>query len=100
MDQETQKVLREGEKMAAFVKGDEWAMVKDIMVAKIMDFQSIMNIDGNDPVEIAQKIQIRQEVVTALKEIIQEVEGRADQHRLNLQEDENEERLTNIYEER
>lgn len=80
----TIKILSEGEMVDNFVQSDGWRWVKDRFTQKIMDLQSIKNLDKSKTATMLQReIIMRENVVEVLMEIIKEVEGRAAQHRGN-----------------
>lgn len=80
---EDDKVFLEGERFENFVKGSDWAWIKDRFTQRIMDLQSIKNLEGSAPDEIMSDIKARNTAVDILMEIIRDVEGRADQHQNN-----------------
>lgn len=85
MDKETLAVLREGQMLDDYTKSEGWAWIKDRLTEKIMDLQSIRNLEGTDPMMVVQDIKARNTAIEILEEIIKDVEGRAEQHSSNNQ---------------
>lgn len=84
IDKETQIVLSEGLKVHEFVSSDGWRFVKEKFTEKIMDLQSIRNLDKTKSAMLMQReIVVRELVVDTLMDIIKEIEGRASQHQGN-----------------
>lgn len=80
---EDDKVFLEGERFENFVKSSDWNWIKDRFTQKIMDLQSIKNLEGSKPEEIMSDIKARNTAIDILLEIISDVEGRAEQHQNN-----------------
>lgn len=83
MDKETLAVLREGQMLDDYSQSEGWAWIKDRLTEKIMDLQSIRNLDGTNPRLVVQDIKARNTAIEILEELIKDVEGRAQQHRDN-----------------
>lgn len=83
IDSETQQVLTEGQMMENYVLSDGWRYAKDEFTKEIMDLQSILNLSGTTPENIAKEIQARTLAIDILMRIIKKVEGRGEQHRGN-----------------
>lgn len=84
MDNETQKIISDGEVTADYVKAKGWKKVKQKFTEKILDLQSIKNLDVDATAEnIIHDIKVRNSVVEVLMEIIQEIEGEAEQYEGN-----------------
>lgn len=79
LDSETQKLLAENQRIANFVKGDDWAWLKELLVNRMIDIQSVLNIDAESIDKLQVDIKARRMVVEILREVIVEVEGRANQ---------------------
>lgn len=82
MDSETAQVQAEGQMIADYVKSDGWRWVKDRLMEKIMDLQSIMNVDGT-PENVIVDLKSRRMAVETLVALIKQVESRAEQHSNN-----------------
>jgi hypothetical protein len=82
MDKETIQVQAEGQMIADYVKSDGYRWVKDRLMEKIMDLQSIMNVDGN-PETVIVDLKARRMAVETLVSLIKQIEGRAEQHTNN-----------------
>lgn len=85
LDSETQKVLSEGERIENFVKGDDWAWIKGMIMEKlsILDRTSTIVPDGRSWEQIGQEAMTRASVSNILLELIDEVEAKARQSQMN-----------------
>jgi hypothetical protein len=63
-----------------FVDSDGWKYVKDDLIKKINDLQSLMNVEGETPEQVMLDIKVRKNVIAILLEWIKDVEGQVDQH--------------------
>lgn len=84
MDNDTQKVLSEAETIISYVDSKGWQIVKEKFQQKIMDLQSIKNLEAKSSTGLASEIKVRNTVVDVLLEIIKEVEAKAEQHKGNI----------------
>jgi len=84
MDKETLETELEGQMVSEYVESDGWRYVRDRLMEKIMDLQSIMNIDP-DPNNVIIDLKARKMAVDILVKQIREIEGRASQHANNNQ---------------
>jgi hypothetical protein len=82
MDNETIQTQREGQLIADYVKSDGYRWLKDRLMEKIMDLQSIMNVDGS-PENVIVDLKARRMAVDTLVSLIKQIEGRAEQHSNN-----------------
>lgn len=82
-DNETDKVMSEGEMIANYAKSDGWHYVKDTFTAEIMSLQSILTLTGKTPEERDREIAARSMAIEILMELMRKVEGRASQHEGN-----------------
>jgi hypothetical protein len=81
-DLETLKTEQEGQLVNDYVKSDGWQYVRDRFTEKIMDLQSIMNVDP-DPNNVIVDLKSRKMAVDILMDLIRDIEGRASQHENN-----------------
>ena len=82
LDQETDKVLSEGEKVMNFVNSDGWRWAKDRILDLVADVQNIGNIDASVSSDVLlREVQAKQLAVDMVKRWLEEVEGRANQHK-------------------
>lgn len=73
------------EKMYYFVKGDEWAHIKEKFEARIKIFDTIDSIDLDRPdADIRKEVDARRAVKTMLQQVIDEVQGEAEQYEMNV----------------
>lgn len=82
MDKETLAIQREGQMIEDFTKSEGWNWIKGQLISKIMDLQSIRNLDEN-PESILLDVKARNTAVDILEEVIKDVEGIASQHSNN-----------------
>lgn len=66
-----------------FVESPGWTLVKEKMMEKINDLQSIMNIEFGDPVDMAHDIKVRRNTADILVEWVREIEGQVLQFKNN-----------------
>lgn len=83
MDKETQEIYQEGEAVSEFIKTRAWGLVKSRLENKIADLDSVRNVAGKTPEEIAQDVLARQAAVEILKEFLIEVDGMVEAHKMN-----------------
>lgn len=83
LDKETRDNLSEGEKWKHFVEGEMWQKAREKLVNKIMDAQSVNNVDMTDAQKALDDIRARKATVEMMWEWIQEIEGLAEQHEFN-----------------
>lgn len=83
IDKETADILREGQKIADFIRGDEWAIVKGKFMKKVVELADIMTIDSKDPHILMAEMAARQMAMTILLEVIKDIEGDANAHEHN-----------------
>lgn len=90
MDADTLNNLREGEKFQRIAESEAWSELKRILADKMMDLQSIRNVDSSSAESAVLDLKARNMAIDTLMEAIREVEGRSDQHKGNkdLMEDE------------
>jgi len=82
-DKETQQTLLDGQRIEDFVKSPAWGLIKMKLTNKIMDLQSIMNVDPTNPEQAILDLKARMMCVSTLLEWLREVEGAAEQHSTN-----------------
>lgn len=82
MDNETAQTHAEGELIANYIKSDGYRWLKDRLMEKIMDLQSIMNVDGT-PENVIIDLKARRMAVETLVSLIKHIEARAEQHSNN-----------------
>jgi hypothetical protein len=83
MDQETDNVQTTGQMLSDYIKSDGWHWVRDRLMEKIMDLQSIMNVETASVDLAFQDMKARRIAVETLLELIRDVEGTAQQHSNN-----------------
>lgn len=84
MDKERREFIKENNKLVRFVESEEWTYVKGLLMEKINDMQSIMNLEGTlTPEEIILDIKTRRGVVEELVRWVKEVEGKVEQYLAN-----------------
>lgn len=85
-DQETQQILSEGEELLNMTYSRGWAIARERLVNRIMDLQSVLNVD-DDPASIANilaDIKGRKMAIDVLKAFLLDIEGSAAQHQANV----------------
>lgn len=86
-NKETQKIFNEGEKIAEWVKNESWQLVKKKLYDKLITTDSIITTptDGLTPEQILTEYQVRKGAISLILNWINEIEGRAAQHKNNIE---------------
>lgn len=79
-DIDTQKVLTEGEQIRNLTREGGWGLAKQRLTNKLLDLQSINNIDTTKTDDVILDIKVRKNVVAIVLEWVKEIEGIAAQH--------------------
>ena len=77
MDEDTQKELSDTEEIRHMVMGRGWALVRQKFIDKIVEYDSIGNVQGKSDRDIAIDMKAREAIGRELYNILQEVEGDA-----------------------
>jgi hypothetical protein len=83
MDLETKTLLTEQEKIARFVKGEDYQIIKARISEKIFDLQSVMNVAGGTAEQIVIDMKSRRMAVETLYAVLADIEGTAAQYEAN-----------------
>lgn len=85
LDKDTQKVMLEGQEIDNFTKSDAWNLVKEKLTSRLaaMDSLSTMDFTNKTETQIALEVQTRANTVMTIRQWIEEVEGTAEQFRVN-----------------
>lgn len=75
--------MTEGELLQMLVEHDAWPLARKKLTDRILDLQSIKNIDTSDVQTLVTDIKARNAAVDILMEWLREIEGIADQHKNN-----------------
>ena len=76
--------IKKNNQLVRFVDSEEWTYVKSLLMDKINDMQSIMNLEGDMKAEeIILDIKTRRGVVEELVSWVKEVEGKVEQYLAN-----------------
>lgn len=82
IDQETAAQLTEGDIVTHYVESEGWAKVKEIIRKNIEQIDSISGLPSGLTVEEAgQQMLLRLAIIDFAADLVEEVEGLADQHR-------------------
>lgn len=86
-DRETVKILTDGEKIMLLTQHEGWGLVRTKLVDKIIDLQSINNLDpATTPEQLAIDVKARRMAVQIMFEWLKgDVEGSVEQHINNTQ---------------
>lgn len=77
------EIIQEGNEVVQYIESQGWQRVKEKFTERIMDLQSIKNLDGVKPEDLLADIRARNTAIDILTDIMSELEGRADQHKNN-----------------
>lgn len=85
-DEETKEEISKGQKVADFVSSDEWKIVKANLMSKLIDFDSInnMEMDKKDNTQLVEELRARKGAIEIVLGWIKEIEGISSQHKANL----------------
>lgn len=80
--EETGKILSEGERVSNFVKSNDWGFIKDKLMKKILDYDSVNGIDleKKSDNDLANELRTRRGVIDVVMGWLREIEGIAEQH--------------------
>ena len=93
MDKETEKVARQQRPYKDLVKSQGWKMAKTDLEEMMLLNSSITSIDAKEPNAAFQEMHGRMMAVQLVREWIEEVEGKADMYKQNIEEPEEQEKL-------
>lgn len=86
IDKETQQVLSDEKKIEMLCQHEGWALVRQKLINRIMDLQSILNVDGNaTPEQIAIDLRSRANAISILTDFLQDIEGTAQKSKDNTE---------------
>lgn len=80
MNEDTKKVLTEGETLRLLIEGDGWALARGKLVNLILDLQNINNLDASDPQALIVDLKARKTAADILYGWLRDIEGTAEQH--------------------
>lgn len=84
MDQETKKILTEGEKLKLLIEHDGWGVAYQRFSDKIMDLQFIENVDDSSPEKALIDMKARKYAVSILLDWMKnDILGAVEQHNNN-----------------
>lgn len=87
INEETKKVLSDGEKIRDLMNNDGWKIAKEKLFSKLITLDSITSVDDihlNDLQRI-REYEVRKGVVSIILEWIRDVEGDAERHVSNVE---------------
>lgn len=79
-DTETARQLNRGHAIKELVKSDGWGIVREMLVNKLIDLQSVRNIETENPEQAVQEIAVRRQVCDTIVEWLREVDSEIEQH--------------------
>lgn len=82
LDNETQKVLKEGENWSLFVEGEMWKECRRILNESLLAVESIHTLEETEE-NIFNEIKARKLATKIVNDWIGEIEGKADQYNMN-----------------
>lgn len=82
MAQDKDKQMTQNERLRRMTESEEWQIVRKIFTNKIMDLQSIRNINPNE--DGSEQIKARAIAIDYLMEFWRDVTGRVEQHEQDL----------------
>ena len=87
---EKQQIITDGEAIKETLKSNGWGLIRAKLTEQIMDLQSVMNIDAENPEEVVRDIKARRTAIDILVSWLKDVEGDLEQYEdnKNLLEDE------------
>ena len=86
IDAETSQVINEGEKVQSFVESEDWQKIKKELVARLIDTDSVGNIEAKDPQQVVIEMSAKQMAIDIVLGWVREIEGQAEQSREQNQE--------------
>lgn len=82
IDKDTMNTLQKGREIKEMLESPGWGHVRELIHTKILDLQSIMNIDGNADTVITEML-ARKTSVTTLMDLLRVIEGAKEQYETN-----------------
>jgi len=83
MDTETKKILSEGEMLRHLTESEGWFIVRQKWTEKIMDLQSILNVDTDKPENAIIDLKSRALAMKALMDWMKSIESDVERHVTN-----------------
>ena len=83
MDKAQNEHLKKNKEIYEFVGSDGWKHVRDNLMDKVNDLQSIMNVTQGTPEEVKMDIAVRMATIELLTEWLSDVEGQSAQYEQN-----------------
>ena len=78
-----QKIITDGEAIRETIKSNGWGLIRRKLTDKIMDLQSVMNIEAKTPEEAVNDIRARKSSIEILVSWLKDVEGDLEQYEDN-----------------
>lgn len=69
--------------LSELVKSSGWAEAKAMLIERMMDIQSVMNVEGKTEKEVFEDIKLRKNIITEMKDWIADIEGTVTQYEGN-----------------
>lgn len=71
------------QKLVDLVKSEGWAEAKQMLIERMMDIQSVMNVEGKNEKEVFEDIKLRKNLISEMKDWIADIEGTVSQYEGN-----------------
>lgn len=80
LDNETKKVLTDGEKLRLMTEHEGWGIARSLLSSKILELQQIGDLIKLEPVAMAIQAKANQAAAEILFTFLTEIEGTVEQH--------------------
>ena len=87
MNEDTKEIVNRGKALQDMVQSDGWRIARKKIIDKMMELQSIMNLDAENAEQILVETKSRVMAIDCLKGWLTEIEGDVEQFENNYQED-------------
>jgi hypothetical protein len=75
MNNETKKILSESEELSSMLKSRGWAVAKRMLLDRMADMGSLLNLEERDPVRLFQLVGAKQEAIKMVIEWINSLDN-------------------------
>lgn len=77
---EDKRILKDGKALYKLANSEGWELARNILMDKMVDLQSVANVEGKTPEEVFNDVKVRRNVAEIMVEWIRDIEGRAEQY--------------------
>lgn len=75
IDAETSKILSEGERLKQLVESDGWKIVRERLMNRMIDVQSVLGLDIEDPQKMLIAVGARKQAIQIIYDWFRDIDG-------------------------